>query len=94
MARRAGRPAELDLLERVRKTRNLDGATADERFERLSGAIALREKHAELVAGRAVLLVDDVMTSGATFSACSEACLAAGARRVDVVALARVAKEP
>ena len=38
-----------------------------------------------------VLLVDDVLTSGATFSACTEALRAAGATRVDVLALARVA---
>lgn len=43
------------------------------------------------VAGRAVLLVDDVLTSGATFSACTEALRTAGATRVDVLALARVA---
>ena len=40
-----------------------------------------------------VLLVDDVMTSGATFAAASEACVAAGAKEVSVLALARVAKD-
>jgi predicted amidophosphoribosyltransferase len=42
---------------------------------------------------REVLLVDDVMTSGATFAAASEALFAAGAHSVDVVSLARVAKD-
>jgi predicted amidophosphoribosyltransferase len=44
--------------------------------------------------GRAVVLIDDVMTSGATLSAATEACLVAGASRVSVLVLARVAKTP
>jgi predicted amidophosphoribosyltransferase len=46
-----------------------------------------------LVKDREILLVDDVMTSGATFAAATEALFAAGARSVDVVSLARVAKD-
>ena len=40
-----------------------------------------------------MVLVDDVLTSGATLSACAEACLDAGAARVDVLTLARVVKD-
>jgi predicted amidophosphoribosyltransferase len=45
------------------------------------------------VAGRAVLVIDDVLTSGATLSACADCLKAAGAARVDVLTLARVAFE-
>ena len=45
------------------------------------------------MAGRRVLLVDDVLTSGATLSGCAEVLKAAGAAGVDVLALARVAFE-
>lgn len=83
----------LDALQRPNATVPLDGATVDERFTRLGGAIAVTEKRADLLKDRAVLLVDDVMTSGATFAAATEACKAAGARRVDVLALARVCKD-
>lgn len=83
----------LDGLQRVVKTQSLDGASAPERFERLTGAIQLNRRRADLMRDRAVLLVDDVMTSGATLGACAEVCRNAGARRVDVLVLARVGKD-
>jgi predicted amidophosphoribosyltransferase len=48
----------------------------------------------ERLAGRTVLIVDDVMTSGATLSAAAEAARASGAREVFALVLARVAKAP
>jgi ComF family protein len=86
-ARRAVRP---DALMRVRATEALDEKTAQQRAQAVSGAFAVRPHRLDRVAGRSVLLVDDVMTSGATADACAVALLAAGARTVDVLLAARV----
>lgn len=82
-----------DGLIRRRATPVLDGKTRDQRFEALRDVIEVNPRHSDKIAGRDVLVVDDVMTSGATLSACTEACLTAGARKVDVLVLARVAKD-
>ena len=59
----------------------------------LADSIRVNPKRRHRVVGRNILLVDDVMTSGATLAACTEACLAAGAADVTTVTLARVAKD-
>lgn len=83
----------LDLLTRVKRTRSLDGLGREARFQMLSESIRANPKRRHRLVGRSVLLVDDVMTSGATLAACSEACLVAGAAKVFTVTLARVAKD-
>ncbi|QBY01884.1 ComF family protein [Rhodophyticola sp. CCM32] len=80
-------------LIRPRATRSQDGLTRQARFENLHGAIAPHPRHGATLKGRDVLLIDDVMTSGATFAAATGACLKAGAKNVCVIALARVAKD-
>ncbi len=82
-----------DLLIRHRRTVALDRKSPDQRFAELSDSISVHPRRRHRLAGRPILLVDDVMTSGATFSACAQACLAAGSGDVFVLALARVAKE-
>jgi len=82
-----------DLLIRSRRTRVLDGLGRDGRHETLCGAIKAHAGRRHHLDGRVILLVDDVMTSGATLSAATEACFAAGARDVRVLVLARVAKD-
>ncbi|WP_170575288.1 ComF family protein [Ruegeria atlantica] len=82
-----------DLLQRRVRTPVLDGKTAAERAETLSGSIAPHPRRLHRLQGRDVLLVDDVMTSGATLAACARVCLAAGANHIFVLALARVAKD-
>lgn len=82
-----------DLLVRRRSTRTQDGRSRAGRFANMEGALALHPRRAARLGGRAVLIVDDVMTSGATLHAAAGACLDGGARSVAVLALARVAKD-
>jgi ComF family protein len=82
-----------DALIRRRTTGTQEGRTRDGRFANMSDAFRVPPSRARLVEDREILLVDDVMTSGATFAAATEALFVAGARSVDVVALARVAKD-
>ena len=89
MARQADAATIPDLLVRTRRTATQTRLSRSERQRNVRGAFAVRRSRAPLVAGRSVLLVDDVMTTGATVSACARALRRAGAARVDVVTLAR-----
>ena len=82
-----------DLLIRNKRTRSLDGLGRVARVQMLVDSIKANPRRRHRLAGRSILLVDDVMTSGATLAACSEACLAAGAKEVSIAVLARVAKD-
>lgn len=93
IGRRTGHTVISDLLRRPRATKVQDGMGVDQRFANLSGAIRPGPNAARMLAGRSVLLIDDVMTSGATLSAATEACHVAGAAHVNVLVLARVAKD-
>ncbi|MEI6798299.1 MAG: double zinc ribbon domain-containing protein [Pseudomonadota bacterium] len=93
IARLAGLSHCPDLLQRPRNTGSQEGRSRDGRFHNMSGALTLHPRRAARVQGRHVLLVDDVMTSGATLAAAAEACLAAGASDISVLVMARVAKQ-
>lgn len=93
LAAKAGLAHCPDLLLRARQTHSQEGRSREGRIENLKGALALHPRHGAKVRGRHVLIVDDVMTSGATFAAGAEACLAGGAASVSVLALARVARD-
>lgn len=78
-------PVRTDLLSKVRDTAPQSTLGRTERQENVRGAFVPGTG----LTGHAVLLVDDVMTTGATLSACARACLRGGAVRVDVLVLAR-----
>ncbi|MBK6465788.1 MAG: ComF family protein [Rhodobacter sp.] len=82
-----------DALIRSRNTGSQEGRGREDRFHNVRGAFQLHPRRGKRINGRPVLLVDDVMTSGATLAAAAEALLAGGAAEVSVLSLARVAKE-
>lgn len=94
VARVAGLNCCPDLLLRTRRTISTKGMSQEARFAQMQNAITISRARANRVAGRSVVLIDDVMTSGATLSAAADACWAAGACDVSTLVLARVAKAP
>jgi ComF family protein len=90
VGRLAGRPVLADALIRVRRTAPLDDKSPEERAQEVAEACRVRPSRQAKIVGRTVLLIDDVMTSGATTNACATALLAAGAEAVDVLVAARV----
>ena len=82
-----------DALVRVRATKPQEGMSFADRFAMQAGAIVPHPRRGQRLSGRRVLIVDDVMTSGATLASAAGAAARAGAARVDTVTLARVAKD-
>ena len=78
------------ILTRVRDTHSQIGLTSHQRRENLRGAFAVT--HPQQIAGREVVLVDDVYTTGTTASECARVLRRAGASRVWVVTVARTLK--
>ncbi|HLY16718.1 MAG TPA: ComF family protein [Bryobacteraceae bacterium] len=85
IARRRGIPV-IPALRRASSTRAQAGLSNAQRRENVTGAFRARRR----LAGLRILLVDDVMTTGATAGACARALKKAGARSVSLLALARV----
>lgn len=91
LARSTGKAYWPQALLRTRNTATQGGQTRAERFKNVSNAFVANPKTAAQLTGKNILLLDDVLTTGATASACATALLAAGAARVDVLTVARVA---
>ena len=90
LARRSGVPAELDLIRRTRATPPLRDLGRRERALAVRGAFALAPGARPGLAGRRIILVDDVYTSGATASACARILKRGGAASVEILCWARV----
>lgn len=90
---RGGPPWSPGLLARVKRTRPQVGLTRAARAQNLQGAFRVPDAAKPRLAGKRVLLIDDVTTTGATANAASRALLRGGARAVDVLTFALVADE-
>ncbi|MBK4214770.1 ComF family protein [Paracoccus caeni] len=82
-----------DLLLRLRNTKAQDHRGLSDRFANVQGSVIVNPRHASWIAGRPILLVDDVMTAGATLSVAAQALVAAGSGPVSVAVLARAVKD-
>ena len=92
IGRLSGRAVCADALRRLRATGSLGGQTRRQRAVTVAGAFDVRPHRVARVAGQRVLLVDDVLTTGATAGACTRALLAAGAASVDLLVAARAVR--
>ena len=92
LARLRGLPHLPDALSRSTHRPAQDHRSVTERFDNIAGTIAVTARRVDALRGKAVLLVDDVMTSGATLATAAEALRSAGAGPISVCVLARAVK--
>jgi predicted amidophosphoribosyltransferase len=81
---------KVSLLKRIRPTESQIGLTRHQRRENIRGAFGVADKNG--IAGREILLVDDVFTTGTTASECARVLLRSGASKVCVATVARTQK--
>ena len=93
LGRETGLPVLVDALSRRRATPPQAGLSRYQRRRNVAAAFAVRPRRAAAVAGRRLVLVDDVLTTGATAAACARTLRHAGADHVAVLTLARVVLE-
>jgi len=90
LSKNSGLPANFTALRRVKATPQQVGLSKSERASNVQGAFRVAAEARGEIRQRRILLIDDVLTSGATVDACARALLRAGARQVDVLVFARV----
>lgn len=90
IARQSGIPVAPDALRRVRPTRQQVGLSRNDRARNVQGAFKVAAERTDQIQGRRVILIDDVLTSGATVDACARVLLRAKVAQVDVLVFARV----
>lgn len=86
-------PVLPDGLLRVRHTTPQAGLARNARLENVKGAFRVNHAHADYLRNKSVVLIDDVMTTGATIHACSKALMQAGVKRLVVLTLARSVRD-
>jgi len=89
-ASNSGLPVLTGALRRMRATPQQIGLSRSARAANVQGAFAVTQDGKAAIYGKRLILVDDVLTSGATVDACARTLLRAGARNVDVLVFARV----
>ncbi len=92
LSQQSGIPSLLEGLERIEHTPTQGYLTKEERHKNVSGKFAVPAKNIDIVNKKVITLIDDVYTSGATVKACAMALKRAGAAKVNVLTLARVAR--
>jgi predicted amidophosphoribosyltransferase len=92
--RQSGVALRGDILQRVRATEQQVGLSRPQRASNVQGAFKVSADRQSEIAGRRLVLIDDVLTSGATTDACARALLRAKAAQVDVLVFARVVDTP
>ena len=90
LRRLSGHDCLFDVLRRARPTRQQIRLSRSHRQRNLRGAFALNDKTGHLIKNRPIVLVDDVLTTGATVEACTKTLLRGGAAQVNVLTIARV----
>lgn len=86
-----GQEVDCFTLKRVKRTANQVGLSAAQRRRNVAGAFKVSRRRKARIKGRKIVLIDDVITTGATAEACARVLKRAGAVRVDVLAIARAA---
>lgn len=92
LSKLSGKPAIPDLIIRKRPTRSQGGLSAKARLRNVQGVFEINPARRELLENMRIVLVDDVLTTGATVNSCSKTLLSDGAANVDVLTFSRVVR--
>jgi len=93
LAKLSDKPVIYDLLVRKINTPPQMSLNRNQRLKNVKSAFGINDKYKEKVKGKSVLLIDDVMTTGATIESCAKILKKSGAWRVNVLTLARVVEK-
>lgn len=92
LAKLTKKPIHHNMLRRTKNTKPQAGMMFKQRILNVRGAFKINAKYADLIKGKNIILIDDVMTTGATIEACAKAIKKAGASKVTALTVARTVK--